>query len=73
MRLRLSDLEQTVTLGEVWDTLDVGEVMQLVWDHLAHYLDDEGAYEALIETDFAASLQSDIEHTYDSIVAALVD
>lgn len=72
MTLRLSDLENVVTLRDVQDTLDVGEVMQLVWDHLASNLTD-AAYGRLRKTDFAANLRSDIEHTYGRVVAALLD
>jgi len=70
MRLRLSDLEQTVTLGEVWDKLDTGALIQLVRAGIEHWTDDEGLH----VTPFEEDLRDDLQHWWDTeVIWKLVD
>jgi len=70
MRLRLSDLEQTVTLGEVWDKLDTEALIQIVRAGIEHWTDDEGLHVTRFEED----LRDDLQHWWDTeVIWKLVD
>ena len=68
--IRLGDLEQTVTIGDVIDAMDqqVAETRDLVIALIEHWTDDEGLH----LTPFLKELQSSLEERSDNIAKELI-